>query len=49
MKVFGYFILLLGIVFLILFIVGFFQEKNKIYSPIPEKEGIKVIQITPTK
>ncbi len=49
MKVFGYFILLLGVVFLILFIVNFFQEKNKIHSPIPESQGIKVIQITPTK
>lgn len=49
MKALGYLILLLGGVFLILFLVNFFREKNKIHSPIPESQGIKVIQITPTK
>jgi uncharacterized protein YneF (UPF0154 family) len=49
MKKAGYILVAFGLALLLFVIYGFFQEQNKIHSPIPQNEGIKVIQITPEK
>lgn len=49
MKKFGILLIIAGISLLCFVGYLFFKEKNKIASPIPEYEGIKVIVISPTK
>jgi hypothetical protein len=47
MKKVGYILIAFGLALLLFVLYGFFQEQNKIHSPIPQDDGIKVIQITP--
>lgn len=49
MKIVGYLLIAIGVGLLLYLLINFLGEKNKIHSPIPEEEGIKVIQITPKK
>ena len=49
MKIIGYVLMAIGAGLLLFLLINFLGEKNKIHSPIPEEEGIKVIQITPGK
>jgi hypothetical protein len=48
-KTLGLILIAFGLALIIFVIYNFFQEKNKILSPIPEEKGIKVIYISPTK
>ncbi len=49
MRIFGVFLLSIGVALLIFIAYLFIKEQNKIISPIPESEGVKVIFVTPTK
>lgn len=49
MKGLGIILIAIGIALLIFVSYNFLVEKNKIASPIPEDEGIKVIFVTPPK
>ncbi|GIW64361.1 MAG: hypothetical protein KatS3mg092_0294 [Patescibacteria group bacterium] len=49
MKNLGLILIVIGLALLIFVFINFLKEKNKIASPIPEAEGVKVIFITPTK
>jgi len=48
MKRIGLLLIIAGLSLLIFVFYNFVKEKNKIASPIPENEGVKVIFITPT-
>jgi hypothetical protein len=48
-KTLGLILIAFGLAVIVFVIYNFFQEKNKILSPIPEEKGIKVIYISPTK
>jgi hypothetical protein len=48
-KTLGLILIAFGLALIVFVIYNFFQEKNKILSPIPEEKGIKVIYISPTK
>jgi len=48
MKTVGYILFAFGVALLIFIVFSFFKEKNKVHSPLPEEEGIKVIQISPS-
>jgi len=48
-KTFGLILTTIGLALIIFVIYNFFQEKNKIISPIPKNKGIKVIYVSPTK
>lgn len=49
MKRLGVVLVALGLALLIFIGYNFVIEKNSLKSPIPEKEGVKVIYVTPTK
>lgn len=49
MKKVGIFLIAAGLALFIFALINFIKEKNKIASPIPDDEGVKVIFITPTK
>lgn len=49
MRKIGIILIGAGIALFIIALINFIKEKNKIISPIPEDEGVKVIFITPTK
>jgi hypothetical protein len=48
-KALGLILIAFGLALIVFVIYNFFQEKNKIISPIPEEKGVKVIYISPTK
>ena len=48
-KTLGLILIAFGLALIVFVIYNFFQEKNKILSPIPEEKGIKVIYISPAK
>lgn len=48
-KLIGTILIAFGTALVIFSIYNFWQEKNKILSPIPDKKGIKVIYISPIK
>jgi hypothetical protein len=49
MKQFGYILIAIGLALLVFVLYSFFQNRNRLHSPIPEEKGVKVIFITPTK
>ncbi len=49
MRIFGIVLLAIGVALLIFILFSFFREKNKLISPLPEENGVKVIFVTPTK
>lgn len=49
MKKIGIVLIAAGLALLILIAYNFFAEKNRLKSPVPEEEGVKVIFVTPTK
>ncbi len=49
MKNLGFLFIVMGICLMVFVIYLFFKEEDRIKSPIPDKEGIKVIFITPAK
>lgn len=49
MKIVGYILIAIGLGLLLYLFLNFISQQNKIHSPIPEEEGIRVIQITPGK
>jgi hypothetical protein len=49
MKRLGLVLIAIGLALLIFVIINFIKEKNKMASPIPEEEGVKVIFVTPGK
>ncbi len=48
-KTVGLILISVGLAFLIFVIYSFYQESNKVVSPIPERKGVKVIYVTPSK
>ncbi|GAB4218671.1 MAG: hypothetical protein Fur009_0670 [Candidatus Microgenomates bacterium] len=49
MKKLGIVLIAIGLALLIFVFINFLKEQNKIISPVPENQGVKVIFITPTK
>lgn len=49
MRRLGLVLIATGLALLIFVIFNFLKEKNKIASPIPEEQGVKVIFVTPTE
>jgi len=47
MKKLGYILIAFGLSLLFFVVYNIFKENNRIISPLPEKEGVKVILITP--
>ena len=47
MKKVGLVLIATGLALLTFVLFNFFKERNKIASPIPEDQGVKVIFITP--
>lgn len=48
-KTVGLILIAAGLAFLMFIVYTWYQDKNKIISPIPEREGVKVIHVTPQK
>ncbi len=48
-KYIGYLFIIIGLSILIYLGINYFKELNKIHSPLPEEEGIRVIFVTPKK
>jgi hypothetical protein len=48
-KTAGLILIAFGLALIISVFYRFWQEENKIVSPLPEEKGIKVIYISPTK
>jgi len=48
MKKIGLVLIALGIALLIFVAYNFIKDSNQVISPLPEKEGVKVILITPS-
>lgn len=49
MKNLGFVFIAVGLALIVFVIMSLVQEKNKTLSPIPEKEGVKVIFVSPAK
>lgn len=49
MKRLGIFLIVVGLALIIFLTYSFFAEKNRLKSPLPEEEGVKVIIVTPSK
>lgn len=49
MKKVGVILIAAGLALLIFVLYNFVREKNKMASPIPEEQGVKVIFVTPSK
>ncbi len=49
MKNVGVILIAIGLALIIFVAYNFFQESNKMASPIPEEKGVKVIFVTPSK
>lgn len=49
MKNIGLILIAVGLALLVFVGYNFIRERNRIASPIPEEEGVKVIFVTPTK
>lgn len=47
MKVVGFILMAIGLGLIIFLTINYIAEKNKIHSPVPEDQSIKVIQISP--
>lgn len=49
MKKVGLILIGIGLALIFFVFFNFLKEKNKIVSPIPENEGVKVIFVTPKR
>lgn len=49
MKLFGIILLSIGVALFIFILYSFLKENNRLISPIPQDNGVKVIFVTPTK
>ncbi|MFZ6035364.1 MAG: hypothetical protein ACOYUB_04460 [Patescibacteria group bacterium] len=49
MKRLGLVFIAVGLALLVFVLFNFFKERNKIASPIPDDQGVKVIFVTPSK
>lgn len=49
MKNIGLVLIAIGMALMIFVGVNFIKELNKVKSPVPVEEGVKVIFVTPTK
>ncbi len=49
MKNIGLFLIAIGAALFIFIIYNFVKENNRVLSPIPEDNGVKVIFVTPAK
>ena len=49
MKKLGYVLIAFGIALLIFVVFNLLKDGNRVVSPLPEKEGVKVILITPSR
>lgn len=49
MKFIGFIFITVGLVLLVIFAYQYFNEKNRILSPVPDNGGVRVIFLTPTK
>ena len=49
MRTLGFILIGIGLALFIFIIFNFLRSQNKIVSPIPEQEGVKVIFVTPTE
>ncbi len=49
MKKLGLILIAVGLALILFVFFNFLKEKNRIVSPIPENEGVKVIFVTPQK
>ncbi len=47
MKVVGMILISIGLALGLFVIYSFMKERNKIISPIPQEQGVKVIFVTP--
>jgi len=48
MKKLGFIFIAFGVALLIFVAFNFIKDSNQVISPLPEKEGVKVILITPS-
>ncbi len=48
MKYIGYILISIGLALLLFVAYNYFKGQDKMASPIPEENGIKVIFVTPT-
>ena len=48
-KTVGLVLVAIGLAFLVYVLYSWYQESNKMISPIPERKGVKVIYVTPSK
>lgn len=49
MKYFGLILIAMGLAFLIFALYSFISRPDKLHSPVPTNNGVKVILITPEK
>lgn len=49
MKRIGLVLIAVGLALLVFVLVNFIKARNKVASPIPEDQGVKVIFVTPSK
>lgn len=49
MKRIGLVLIAVGLALLVFVLFNFLKDRNKVASPIPEDQGVKVIFVTPSK
>jgi len=49
MKLIGLILISIGLALLLFVAYNFIQERNRLVSPLPEEEGVKVIFVTPAE
>lgn len=49
MKQAGYILIAIGLALFIFVLYSYFKGRNKLHSPVPEEQGVKVIFITPSE
>jgi len=49
MKNIGIILIAIGLALMIFVGINFIKEMNKVKTPVPTEEGVKVIFVTPTK
>ena len=48
-KTIGIILIAIGLSFIVFFVLNFFLKQKRLISPLPEKEGVNIIQITPAE
>lgn len=49
MKTLGFIFIAIGLALLIFVVYSAIQKNNRMLSPVPDQEGVKVIYITPSE